>query len=82
MNKSVRAQSHIRTAQSSARREPLGDKRDKRQVNVILRGLGVTGLSTCSIGECGMRGRCDDERENRRWNVEVFGFSGVEGSGS
>lgn len=70
------------TARSSARREPLGDKRDKRQVNVILRGLGVTGLSTCSIGECGTRGSCDDERENKRWNVEVFGFSGVEGSGS
>lgn len=54
------------TACSSARRYLLGDKRDKRQVNVILRGLGVTGSSTCFVGERGTRDRCDDERKNKR----------------
>lgn len=34
------------------------------------------------MGERGTRDRFVDERENKRWNVEDFDFSGIEGSGS
>lgn len=68
---------NIRTAWSSALRCLWGDKRGKRHVRAILRGLGVTGSCTCSMEDCERTGRCGEERENNRWNVDDFDLSGV-----
>jgi hypothetical protein len=37
----------------------------------------VAGSFTCSAGDRDMIGRCGEERENNRWNVDDFDLSGV-----